>query len=81
MKKERRKTYVLIGVVGLVCMVVLSFLLRGHSEGVKYIQSQEKRDLTNVSAEVSKDRAKERKKAIREGKLDAYALLDTYCQE
>lgn len=78
MKKERRKTYVLIGVVGLVCIVVLSFLLRGHSEGVKYIQSQEKRDLTNVSAEVSKDRAKERKKAIREGKLDAYALLDDF---
>lgn len=65
MKKERRKTYVLIGVVCLVCMVVLSFLLRGHSEGVKYIQSQEKRDLTNVSAEVSKDRAKERKRIFK----------------
>ena len=64
MKKERRKTYVLIGVVGLLRIVVLSFLLRGHSEGMEYIHSQEKRDLTKVTSEVKKDRAKERKKAI-----------------
>lgn len=66
MKKERRKTYVLIGVVCLVCMVVLSFLLRGHSEGVKYIQSQEKRDLTKFLLKFQRTgRRKEKRRFVK----------------